>query len=82
MNRTALPNASTVTLLKCVFTTLANASLPLDYWDDAFDMAVFLINHLPSDKNCPAQAHMSLSLHLLDYGAGMWPKDKLGVQVK
>lgn len=35
-----------------------------------------------NDKNRPAQAHMSPSLHVLDYGAGMWPKDKLGVQVK
>ena len=37
-------------LVETCLTLLANASLPLTFWDEAFRTSVYLINRLPTPK--------------------------------
>lgn len=50
-------------------TLLANSFVPLQYWDHAFEVVVFLINHLPTDVLHGVSSLQKLLGTRPDYGA-------------
>ena len=60
-------------------TLLAHSSLPLNFWDEAFSTAVFLINRLPSKVINNETPYERLLGHQPDYsflhmfGCAVWP---------